>query len=121
MPLELELSVCVQPGHFRADVRAALLDAFTDGIRADGQRGVFHPDELTFGETIYLSRIYAAAQAVPGVASVQITTFRRLGAGDVPGVDSGQLTFGRTEIARLNNDPNFPDRGVLRITLVGGQ
>ena len=121
VPLELELSVCVQPGHFRADVRAALLDAFTDGIRADGQRGVFHPDELTFGETIYLSRIYAAAQAVPGVASVQITTFRRLGAGDSSGVDSGQLTFGRTEIARLNNDPNFPDRGVLRITLVGGQ
>jgi hypothetical protein len=31
------------------------------------------------------------------------------------------LELGRLEIARLDNDPNFPDRGVLRLALQGGK
>ena len=71
---------------------------------------------------MYLSPLYAAAQAVEGVASVQITTFQRQGSrrSDSRWRD-GRLTLGRLEIARLDNDPNFPERGVFRLQLGGRQ
>jgi hypothetical protein len=121
VPLEIEMFVCVAPDRFREDVEAALLDVFTSGLRADGQPGVFHPDQLTFGQPVLLSRLYAAAQRVPGVQYAEITMFRRYGQPSTSALGSGELRLERTEIAELDNDPNFPDRGVLRITLGGGK
>ena len=37
------------------------------------------------------------------------------------GIDEGVLEMGRLEIARLDNDPSFPERGVLTITAGGGK
>ncbi|MCC5670224.1 hypothetical protein LC653_42150 [Nostoc sp. CHAB 5784] len=51
----------------------------SDRILSDGKRGVFHPDNFTFGQPVYLSRLYATAQALPGVIAVQITKFQRQG------------------------------------------
>ena len=34
-------------------------------------------------------------------------------------IDDGVLAIGRLEIARLDNDPNFPERGVLRLDAAG--
>jgi hypothetical protein len=31
------------------------------------------------------------------------------------------MKLGRLEIARLDNDPNFPEHGVLRLDLRGGK
>jgi hypothetical protein len=94
---------------------------FSSGTLPDGRRGLFHPDNFTFGQTIYLSPLYAAAQAVPGVESVQMTTFQRQGTPDPAPLAEGKLALGRLEIARLDNDPNFPEHGVLRITVRGGK
>lgn len=121
VPLELEMHVCVRPDAFRADVRQTLLELFSNRIQPDGRRGLFHPDHFSFGEPVYLSRLYAAAQAVAGVASVHITTFRRRGAVDNSAIDTGVLRFGRIEIAQLDNDPNFAERGVFKLTLGGGK
>src|SRR5262249_29818586 len=66
VPLRLELAVCALPHYQRAHVKAALLARFGTRKLADGTLGFFHPDELTFGEGIALSRIVAAAQAVHG-------------------------------------------------------
>ena len=33
----------------------------------------------------------------------------------------GKLDIGRLEIARLDNDPNFPERGTFRLVLEGGK
>ena len=52
--------------------------------------------------------------------SVDITMFQRR---DRPGpraLDEGRLSLGRLEIARLDNDPSFPERGALTLTMVGG-
>ena len=121
VPLELDLHVCVKPDTFRADVRQALLNLFSSRVLPDGTRGLFHPDNFTFGESVYLSRLYAAAQAVPGVTSVHITTFKRRTSSDNSAIDTGVLRFGRTEIAQLENDPNFAERGIVRLTLGGGK
>jgi hypothetical protein len=121
VPLEIEMEVCVRPDYFRSDVAQALLDVFSNRILPDGRMGLFHPDRLTFGQPVYLSALVEAAQAVEGVRWVGFTTFRRLG-GRGPGeIASGVLSMDRLEIARLDNDPNFPDRGALRLAMEGGR
>jgi hypothetical protein len=119
--LELNMHVCAQPDYFRSDVKAGLLELFSNSILPDGRRGLFHPDNFTFGQTVFLSPLYAAAHAVPGVASVQITKFQRQGTADSSYLAKGELPLGRLEIARLDNDSNFPEHGVLRIDVNGGK
>ena len=119
--LELELFVCVASGHFRSDVRRRLLDVLSSRNLPDGTRGLFHPDNFSFGQTIYLSPILAAARAVPGVASAEVMVFQRQGTPDRRYLADGRLALGRLEIARLDNDPNFPEHGVLRLDLRGGK
>lgn len=121
VPLELDLVVCVAPEHFRADVRAGLLAELGSRTLPDGRRGLFHPDNLSFGQTVYLSPIYAAARRVAGVASVEVTRLHRQGHEDARPLDDGGLALGRLEIPRLDNDPDFPEHGVLRLELRGGK
>ena len=121
VPLEIEMQVCVNLNYFRTQVKKALLEVFSNRILPDGRRGVFHPDNFTFGQPVYLSPLYAAAQAVEGVASVQVTLFQRQGTPSTIALAEGKLELGRLEIARLDNDPNFPDRGVFRLTMEGGK
>jgi len=121
VPLELGLHVCVQPDHFRAAVRRDLLAVLGSGVLPTGQRGLFHPDNFTFGQTVYLSPIVAAAQSVPGVASVSVGTFARRGQPSGTNLSLGYLSIDRLEIARLDNDRNFPERGVFTLTLGGGK
>jgi hypothetical protein len=119
--LELELFVCVQAGYFRADVKRRLLDVLSSRDLGPGRRGLFHPDNFSFGQTIYLSPILATAHDVPGVASADVVTFQRQGTPERRYIDDGYLPLGRLEIARLDNDPNFPEHGVLRLDLRGGK
>jgi hypothetical protein len=121
VPLDIELEVCVSPHHLRSDVRTALQRVF--GVRdlLGGGRGLFHPDELTFGKAVYLSALVAAAQAVPGVESVSVTRLQRLHEPPRAEIEEGRLMLGPTEIARLDNDPARVENGVLRLELVGGR
>lgn len=119
--LEIEMLVCVKPDYFRSDVETALLQVFSNHTLPDGQPAVFHPDNFTFGQTVYLSPLYAAAQAVEGVSSLQITTFQRQGIPGNEALNAGKLILGRLELARLDNDPNYPDHGVFRFNLVEGK
>ena len=119
--LEVEMLVCVMPEYFRSDVKAVLLEVLGNRTLPDGQRGVFHPDNLTFGQPVYLSRLYEAAQAVEGVDRVEITRFQRQGLDDTKPLDEGVLPMHPLEIARLDNDPNFPENGALRLFMEGGK
>jgi hypothetical protein len=114
------MTVCIKPDYFRSSVKQALLIFLSNRTLASG-RGVFHPDNFTFGQPVYLSSLYQAAQAVPGVASVEITKFQRQGQAGTSALNTGKLELGRLEIARLDNDPNFAERGVLRLMLKGGK
>ena len=130
VPLDLALLVCVLPDYQRAHVESALLDVFSNRVLPDGTLGFFHPDNLTFGQGIYTSRIIAAAQAVAGVQEVQIQRLERFEIGEPAlGVEDpteevpqhGVLTLGPFEIARLDNDPNAPENGRLTLNLRGGR
>jgi hypothetical protein len=119
--LEMEMRVCVKPNYFRSQVKAAVLEVFSNRVLPDGRLGVFHPDNFTFGQTVYLSPLYAAAQSIAGVASVQITRFHRQGTPSPIALKTGKLTLSRLEIARLDNDPNFQKWGILHLIMQGGK
>lgn len=120
VPLDVALYICAEPDHFRAHVKAAVLDVLSSGLGRGGPPGFFHPDRFTFGQPVYLSAIIAAAQEVPGVESVTPKRFRRQHT-TTDAFASGVLEMQRFEIARLDNDPTFPDRGVLTVTVGGGK
>ena len=113
--LEIEIVVCIKRGYYFSDVKKALLDVFSDSVLPENQRGLFHPDNLSFGQTVYLSTLIAAAQAVEGVDSVVVTKFQRQHLNSKDALKSGKLDLGRLEIARLSNDPNFPERGSFTV------
>jgi hypothetical protein len=90
-------------------------------VLPNGKLGVFHPDNFTFGQTVFLSPLYADVEASAGVDSVTITKFQRQGINSEAALEAGMLTLGRLEIARLDNDPNFPERGSVSLTMLGGR
>jgi predicted phage baseplate assembly protein len=121
VPLDLGLEVCVLPHYARGDIKAELLKVFGNRQLADGRLGFFHPDNLSFGDGIYLSQLVAAAKAVEGVETVKVTRLKRLNAPDGGAIVIGVLPLGVTEIAELDNDPSFPENGQLELIMRGGR
>jgi predicted phage baseplate assembly protein len=121
VPLEIKLLICVLPGYLKGHVKAVLLDVLGNRMLPDGRRGYFHPDNLTFGEGIYLSKLVATAQAVSGVESVKVQIFKRLFELKNDEIENGILPLGPMEIARLDNDPSFPENGRLELVMGGGR
>ena len=121
VPVEIAMQVCAKRDYFRADVKQALLEVFSNRLLPNGRKGVFHPDNFTFGQPIYLSVLYAAALAIDGVDTAKVVTFRRQGSLDLTPLINGVLPFGRLEIAQLENSASFPDRGVFRLDVRGGK
>ncbi|MGV8089097.1 MAG: putative baseplate assembly protein, partial [Methanothrix sp.] len=121
VPLHLEMTVCARPQYLRGHVEAELAEVFSNRVLQDGSLGFFHPDNLSFGDGVYLSRIIAAAQSVTGVESVTVDKLQRLFENANQELETGVLQLGPLEIARLDNDYNFPENGKLVIKVLGGR
>lgn len=131
VPLDMAMTVCVLPHYLRGHVNAALLEVFSNRIGSGGSKGFFHPDNLSFGDNIYLSKLVAAAQAVEGVESVVVTRLRRFSvnhADFLPGsseIDealiTGLIELGPFEVAQLDNDSSFPENGRFTLNMRGGR
>jgi len=130
VPLDIVLRVCVQPGHFRSQVKQQLLRVFSAQDLGDGTQGFFHPDHFTFGQPVYLSQIYQTAMAIDGIAWVEVTRFQRWGEAPNQHIDNGVLVnqdiaqgalmADRLEVLRLDNDPNFAENGKIDFDMLGG-
>ncbi|MBL0011659.1 MAG: hypothetical protein IPP22_13205 [Nitrosomonas sp.] len=70
-------------------------------------RDFFHPDNLTFGDDVYLSRIVAVAQSVQGIESVEVTKMLRFGELENNEIENGLLPLSPFEIGRLIMIPVF--------------
>ncbi|MCI0435112.1 MAG: putative baseplate assembly protein [Gemmatimonadetes bacterium] len=121
VPLEIELDVCVDPDFVAADVEVELRERLGTALMSDGTRGLFHADNFTLGQPIWLSQVYGAVHAVEDISSVEVTVFRRLGDTGRADLDAGSIRLGFAELPRLANDPNFPERGVLTLIMRGGK
>ena len=125
--LDLRFTVCVQAGYFRSDVQEALLMRFSRHLLPDGTRGFFHPDNFSFGQTVYLSDVIAAAMRVSGVQWVDFAPakgkdhrFQRWGQLANGEFEAGKIALERLEIARLDNDPSQPENGYIEFYMEGG-
>lgn len=119
--LELVVEVCARRGYFATDVAQAVRDALSARVLRDGTQGFFHPDNFTFGDPVYLSRLYAAMERVEGVDSAAVRRLCRFGQPPAGELERGVLRVGPWEIARLDADPSFPEHGVLTVTALGGK
>ena len=121
VPLDIALTVCVLPHFLRGHVEAAVLEVLGTGVLRDGRLGFFHPDNLSFGEGIFVSKLVAVVQAVPGVESVRVTKLQRYADDEQGELAAGVLPLGTLEVAQLDNDSDFPEHGRLILTLGGGR
>lgn len=121
VPLDVALEICVLPHSLRGHVKADLVKAFGNRRLADGRLGFFHPDRLSFGDGIYLSKLIATAKAVEGVETAKVRRLKRLHAPAGVELESGVLAIGPMEVAQLDNDPSFPENGKLELILGGGR
>ena len=119
--LDIAMTVHVSPRYGVKHVKAALLKEFGTSMLPDGRLGEFHADRLSFGTPIKLSPLVARAQRVEGVESVVLTRFERLYLGPNQEIENGILPIGPLEIAQLDNDPNFPERGRFSLDMRGGR
>jgi hypothetical protein len=121
LPIDLKIELCAQPGWLDGDVEAGVLDRLGSATRPDDAAGFFFADRFSFGSPLYRSRLEAAIQAVPGVLGVKSILYRQRGTftgfEDLPEV----LTPAPTQILRVDNDPSFPERGVIRVIVEGGR
>jgi hypothetical protein len=121
VPIDLALEVCALPGYERGAIKAALLERFGAGRMRDGRPAWFHPDRLSFGQSLRMSELIAEAMSVAGVECVRVRRMRRLFLPDNHEIDNGLLPLAAHEIARLDNDPNRPEHGQLTIDVRGGR
>lgn len=122
VPLRLVLHVCVLPHFDRAHVKAAVLETLGNQRLASGALGFFHPDNWRFGQSVSLSRIVAAVMGIDGVETVAVVALHRLNeADDGAALAAGRLVMRRGEIAKLDNDPNFPENGRIELDMGGGR
>jgi hypothetical protein len=128
VPLEIVVGVCVADGYLRADVRAALITRMSSAVMPDGRRGFFHPDEFTFGQSLYVSDLVAAVMSVPGVTWVDLDDegsagelrFRRMGREPHGEVATARIDAASREVLRADSDPSTPENGRFDVVLRGG-
>ena len=119
--LDIELVICAKPEYLASEVRRRALDALSRRRFPSGERGLFHPDNWTFGQPLYLSQLYRAVLRVDGISWVDARRFQRFGKAPNRELEDGVLRAAPREILRLDNDPNFRERGRLAIEMRGGR
>ena len=63
-------------------------------------------------------------QGLAGVSHVELTTFARADSDKdlaLKSLADALVAIAADEIAQLDNDPDFPERGVLKLTARGGR
>ncbi|MDJ0509143.1 MAG: hypothetical protein QNJ64_07805 [Crocosphaera sp.] len=120
VPLDISMTVTIEPDYFQESLKQALFDTFSNSLLEDGQLGFFHPDRFSFGQPVYLSQIIARVMDVTGVRSVIINRFQRQDQPSTLPIETGKIEFERLEIARLDNNPNLPENGTIQFNLEGG-
>jgi hypothetical protein len=120
VPIDLAIGFCVVAGFFPAAVEQGILQVLSNADLAGGGKGFFHSDNFSFGDDLHVSKLHKAVMSVAGIESARITRLARLHAANTDGetqlnLAQGFLAIGPSEIVQLDNDRNFPERGVLSL------
>lgn len=119
VPLKIAMCICLKDGYYEGEVKEKLLEVFSAQVLVDGSYGFFHPDNFTFGQALYLSKLYEAAMAVEGVSSVEVTTLQRWGKVKGTELEDGLVRTDALEVIRLDNNPSKAENGMIEIKVCG--
>jgi len=120
VPLDIELNICVKSNSYPGEIKKTLIQLFSTNALDNGKIGFFHPDNFTFGQPLYLSKIYQTVMKIEGVESVFATKFQRIGRPDNLDLERGIIEVHSSEIVRLDSDLNIPENGKIEFVLSGG-
>ncbi|MGA2047767.1 MAG: baseplate J/gp47 family protein [Terracidiphilus sp.] len=119
--IDLQITVCVLPEFLNSDVEARVLSRLADTEQANGQPGFFYADAFTFGTPLYRSQLEAAIQGVAGVNGVLDIAYRQRGGSNTFGELPDVLSLGAYQILRVENNPDYPERGTILVITDGGR
>jgi hypothetical protein len=119
--LDIALQVTIASTSYAASVKQALQEALSAIDLPGGRRGFFHPDNYTIAQPVYLSPLIARAMSIVGVVTVEPVRFQRLGAPSQGELQAGVIRLGQLEVARVQNDPSAPYKGLIELIFQGGR
>ncbi|HYG48334.1 MAG TPA: hypothetical protein VD846_10395, partial [Allosphingosinicella sp.] len=114
VPLDLEISICVEDGHYAGQVLERAMRALAGEGPAE-RPAFFDPDNFSFGDPLRRGSLEAAVQAVPGVKGVVGICLRHRGTRAWQAFLEPELRIAMNEIIRVDNDPAHPEWGSLKI------
>ena len=119
--IDLEIGICVAPSAYPGQVKERVMEVLIGRKGVQTVKGFFDPDNFSFGTPLRRAALEAAVQEVPGVLGVEGLRIRARGITDWR--DFAELTFTihHDQVIRLQNDPEFPERGSLRILARQGE
>lgn len=119
--VDLLIKVCALPDAYRGQVEKVILNALSAAKLPNGKSGFFYFDRFTFGTPLERSALEAAIQGCSGVRGVLSVSYRRRGLIpdyiDMP--DRIEVSY--DEIIRVDNNPDFPEKGSIIISVGGGK
>ncbi len=123
VPLDVAITCCLDWTTLRVQAESRLREVLSASVLPDGRRGLFHPDNLGFGSSLYLSDLIAQTMSVPGVVQVHVERFCRAGSDSTTNranLARGRLDASRREILCCRSDPDNPETGFARLVIRGG-
>ena len=114
--VNISLSARITSHYFQSEVRRAIFEALGAGLG-----GFFAPGRLQFGEDLHTSDIIETVMALNGVEAVCLNRFKRVGKRYADQSDAGRIQLDGLEIAVCDNNPQHPERGLLRVVTHGGR
>lgn len=114
--IDLEITICIKPGHLPTEVRDRVLTRLRGD---DSNTGYFSPDTFTFGTPLRRLTLEAIVGAPPGVLGVREI---RIAARGFHLIRPLELRYDvpLNQILRLASDPRKPERGSLTVITEGG-
>jgi hypothetical protein len=120
VPVDLEITVCVAANAFVGEVAERVRQQLMGRPGVRPIVGFFDPDNFTFGTPLRRAALEARIQSVVGVRAVERMRIRPRGVEKLRAFTELEYRVADNEVIRLQNDRNFPERGILRLVMEGG-
>ncbi len=98
VPIYVTAQIGIQSYYVADDVKAAVQQAAA---------ALLAFDNVTFGQTLYLSKFYEVSETIPGVQFVNITEFRRGDESPMTVESTGFIKLASNEVAIIPSDPLY--------------